>query len=387
MVCCSLPSSRFDPAKNAIAKARQREKDNSNRVTPMLRFLFRVFACSAFAIRIFVHRADLSLTAESSLSSAMVDMAYLVGARYSGVIGRLIPTQRCDPSMKVTSGDTTSAARLRDVDEHWQRACEQYAIHVGFGFKLVPSSTLSGALSVFGLVSLGFMVEMVLWKGNSVEAWCCAIFAICVFALSAFVTRKAKLFANAQMGWRGQRARVCEVSGMAHAHGDSPIQEPPTWHSVLLKLAIVAGMVFVYDFFSFALGTYWVGFKDLEITFLVTNAETNLPIARAIIDVPESKRAFCDECNDAFKLVTDVRGTAKRMCKNCMCFGSSGLPGRWNSFGTHVPSWVYHASAPGFHQSASLHLEQSEFRQTVVRGDRLTTMQVAIKLQPVRNLR
>ena len=52
---------------------------------------------------------------------------------------------------------------------------------------------------------------------------------------------------------------------------------------MLGRLVPLAVLAFAVDFLSQS-GISWVGFGDLEITFLVTDAETNEPIAGAEID-------------------------------------------------------------------------------------------------------
>jgi hypothetical protein len=130
-----------------------------------------------------------------------------------------------------------------------------------------------------------------------------------------------------------------------------------------------------------------VGCRDLEITFLVSDAETHEPIAAAEINVPESRSHFCEGCDDAFKLVTDDQGMARRRCSNCMCFGyAGGAPflRRLDTYGSHTPSWEIFASAPGYQRSERIFVGKDEFLRTLQRGNKFATMQVSIKLQRLR---
>jgi hypothetical protein len=97
---------------------------------------------------------------------------------------------------------------------------------------------------------------------------------------------------------------------------------------------------------------YWVGFTDVEITFVVIDADTGQPIPGATVQV-HSEGGFCEdqEVKD-FRLTTDPEGVAARRCRECMSFGRANplLPYR-NTFGVHLPLWEFGVSAPGYASS------------------------------------
>lgn len=69
---------------------------------------------------------------------------------------------------------------------------------------------------------------------------------------------------------------------------------------------------------------HWVGFTDLEIEFLVTDAVTENPIPGAPIKV-QSEGGLCAEREkQRFSLVTDSDRSVRRLSPGCMCFGTSG---------------------------------------------------------------
>ena len=176
---------------------------------------------------------------------------------------------------------------------------------------------------------------------------------------------------------------ILETTGVQFPDTSKLKAKRPKWHLALFSLSLLAVLTLAVDFFFMAQGIYWVGFRDLEITFVVTDAQTNEPIAGAEIDIPESQNGFCSECDDAFRLVTDAQGTAKRMCKQCMCSGYSGRKPffrRVDTFGTHIPDWMPQISAAGFSNSGPFSVGEPAFRRTVRRGVEFATMEVSVML-------
>jgi hypothetical protein len=111
---------------------------------------------------------------------------------------------------------------------------------------------------------------------------------------------------------------------------------------------------------------YWVGSNDVEITFVVTDAATDEPIQAAVIHVHVGEGGFCDERDTKdFALTTDEAGTVKRISKQCMCSGNLGR-GR-DSYGTHVPRWLFEVSAPGYHTNQTIDLDI--YSRSVKRGE------------------
>jgi hypothetical protein len=128
---------------------------------------------------------------------------------------------------------------------------------------------------------------------------------------------------------------------------------------------------------------YWVGSADLEVVFVVVEAHSQQPIVGALVEVRSEKGGFCGDREQevGFQLLTDATGRARRECADCMCYGRSSLVGR-NTFGTHVPGWVYRVSAPGWASSGWLYLENHDHTEAIQRlGAGKARLVVRIPLQ------
>jgi hypothetical protein len=152
---------------------------------------------------------------------------------------------------------------------------------------------------------------------------------------------------------------------------------------LLLLAAIAAALTFCYLAPSSPHGVYWVGFRDLEVTFVVTDAETGDLIAGAQIDIPKNEPSFCSDCEGPYTLVTDTQGSVRRTAKHCMCFGYSGRSWfrRLETYGSHAPDWEFQVSSPGYRRSEWISLHEQEFRRTIQRGGEFATMDVSVRLQ------
>jgi hypothetical protein len=124
---------------------------------------------------------------------------------------------------------------------------------------------------------------------------------------------------------------------------------------------------------------HWVGGTDLEIEFIVTDAVTGRPINGATIKV-KSQGGFCPEGGKPrFSLVTDADGSVKRLCKDCMCFGTSG----WNidTYAVHLPWWFYQVTAEGYSPTQWTELDVPENDRQVQRGKPAAKLVIRIKLE------
>jgi hypothetical protein len=123
----------------------------------------------------------------------------------------------------------------------------------------------------------------------------------------------------------------------------------------------------------------WVGSTELEIEFTVADATTNVPIAGATIQVHSAGGFYAERDPQDFALITDKAGHAKRLCKDCMCYGTSG----WNiyTFFVHLPWWFYRVSARGYAGSELTALDIGENVRRVQRGKPAARLVVPIRLE------
>jgi len=94
-------------------------------------------------------------------------------------------------------------------------------------------------------------------------------------------------------------------------------------------------------------GTLWVSHCDLEITFVVMDADTGDPVSGAAVRVVHAELARDRENLPSF--TTDTNGTAIHWCRGVTCSGSSNTVMPWrNTFGAQLPSWMVQAVAPNY---------------------------------------
>lgn len=146
------------------------------------------------------------------------------------------------------------------------------------------------------------------------------------------------------------------------------------WLVVGLILVIVALLVL-----PAAQTIHWVGYTDLEIEFVVTDAETDIPVPAATVYVHSEGGFYAERERQDFELTTNEVGTVTRLCKDCMCFGTSG----WNidTYVVHLPDWYYRVSAPGYVESALTALDVLENVQQVQRGKPAARLVVQVRLE------
>jgi hypothetical protein len=109
----------------------------------------------------------------------------------------------------------------------------------------------------------------------------------------------------------------------------------------------------------------WVGGTDLEIEFVVADAETAQPIPGATIHIRAEEGGFCKERDkQEFTLKTDAEGRVRRLCEDCMCFGTSGP--FTDTFAVHLPYWQFQVSAAGYTDSDWIDIDT--FRGLARRG-------------------
>jgi hypothetical protein len=151
---------------------------------------------------------------------------------------------------------------------------------------------------------------------------------------------------------------------------------------VLIPLLLFCGLCLLMGQRS-----YWVGNKDLEITFFVEDADTRQPMQAAKIEVLQEDGNWCSDRGQVpLSMVTDANGIAKHLSKNCMCYGVHGWSwsGRLNTFAIHIPGWIIRIVAPGYEPCEFLDLRAPEYHRLVERGKEIATLRVETKLRKVR---
>jgi len=140
---------------------------------------------------------------------------------------------------------------------------------------------------------------------------------------------------------------------------------------------LVVGLV---AFFTFGQTIKWVGHTDLEVSFVVIDADTGQPVPNATIHIRAEPGGFCEEPQQPeFTITTDENGHAKQLATNCMCFGSKGT--FEDTFASHLPQWSFHATATGYSATDPAFLNVLETARQVQRGDPLATLSIPIRLR------
>src|ERR1700722_20076754 len=68
---------------------------------------------------------------------------------------------------------------------------------------------------------------------------------------------------------------------------------------------------------------HWVGDKELVVQFVVVDSANGEPLKGARISVQQESGGFCeDREKKSFDLHTNERGSVKKRCGECMCFGT-----------------------------------------------------------------
>ena len=140
---------------------------------------------------------------------------------------------------------------------------------------------------------------------------------------------------------------------------------------------LVVGLV---AFFAFSQTIKWVGHTDIELGFVITDANTGQPIPDATIHFRTELGGFCDERPQKnFEITTDEHGRATELAKNCMCFGSKGI--LEDTFGSHLPNWWIHVTATGYSTTEPTYLDNAENARRVQRCEAFATLLVPIRLR------
>lgn len=123
----------------------------------------------------------------------------------------------------------------------------------------------------------------------------------------------------------------------------------------------------------------WVGYKDLDVRFTVSDAATGIPIPNASVHVAVGLGGVYKDRNpDDFVILTDQNGLAASMSKDRMCFGRKSV--LEDTFGIDPPDWQFYVTAEGYANSKPRYAQEAEFRRQVIRGNQFAILPITIQL-------
>ena len=128
------------------------------------------------------------------------------------------------------------------------------------------------------------------------------------------------------------------------------------WIRLLIAVTILPLLAVGYDRSRWF---YWVGKTDLEIEFVVTDAETCEPIPGALIDVHSIiGYGHTEHPDENFGLVTDDDGSAHKVCLRSKSTGKSSGLGFSSTFAAYMPAWLLQVVADGYEPSQMVQLDE-----------------------------
>jgi hypothetical protein len=136
------------------------------------------------------------------------------------------------------------------------------------------------------------------------------------------------------------------------------------WWLWLCVIAAVPLAVWGYDRMGMIA---WVGGTDLEIVFVLTDADTGEPIRGAKLLVHSEGGFYKEREEKEFSLVTNEMGTASRVCHNTMCCGKQSNLRFTDTFGVYLPDWFVSPSAPGYEAGETFFLDDVPYQRQVQR--------------------
>lgn len=126
---------------------------------------------------------------------------------------------------------------------------------------------------------------------------------------------------------------------------------------ILLVLIALPPLVRCYDR---SLVIKWVGGTDLEVEFVVTDAESGDPIPNAQVKIHSEGGVYSERDVQDFVLVANQDGKVRKECAESMCFGSQSRLGLIDTFAVHLPWWYFWVVAEGYESSAPIELDVPE---------------------------
>jgi hypothetical protein len=128
--------------------------------------------------------------------------------------------------------------------------------------------------------------------------------------------------------------------------------------------------------------TRWGGSKDLEVRFIVADAVTGKPVTAATIDVNATGGLFNEAPTKPFQIQVDADGTARRVCRQMLTYGSESRLGFYSTYHVNRPWWTLRASAPGYQTSAEINLQEPRYSQQIEQASTsLNRLSISIALR------
>jgi hypothetical protein len=126
-----------------------------------------------------------------------------------------------------------------------------------------------------------------------------------------------------------------------------------------LLLLVIAVLLFVWGF-DRSQSIMWVGRTDLEVEFTVNDTATGGAVPGARVEVQSEGGFYEERDKQEFVLVADAGGTACKVCRNSMCFGTQSGLRVTDTFGVHLPRWRFRVVAEGYEPGKWTYLETEE---------------------------
>ncbi len=154
----------------------------------------------------------------------------------------------------------------------------------------------------------------------------------------------------------------------------------PRWVILLIGVAITAVVSVLFLFPD----VVWVGHTDLNVEFVVTDAASGQPVPDAQIEIQSEGGFYEDKATQEFSLVTDGEGSAKKVCRNSMCFGRRSRLFLTNTFVVHLPWWHFRAVKEDFEPTQRIYLDVPDYiKQAHRTGSGTSKLVVLISLNPI----
>lgn len=127
--------------------------------------------------------------------------------------------------------------------------------------------------------------------------------------------------------------------------------------------------------------SHWVGRIDLQVVFVVLDAETGQPASSAVIELRPDELGFQGEDREVLRhpWEADATGRVVIRCIDCRYSGSRYL--MRESFAVLPPFLKFRASASGYVTSKWAYLTNPIYQSAVKRRRRLATMEIKVPLR------
>ncbi len=153
----------------------------------------------------------------------------------------------------------------------------------------------------------------------------------------------------------------------------------PRWIILLIVVAITAVTAVLFLFPDIA----WVGWTDLEVEFVITDAAGQaVPDAR--IEIQSDGGLYEENSRQEFSLTTDGKGSVSKVCRNSMCAGRRNNLFGTDTFAVHLPWWRFRVVKEGFEVTHWIDLNVSHYTKLTRRIEPgKSKLIVPISLDPI----